>query len=233
MNLTKLINRIKQEHPDLRQDSKSPTFLLQFLGTVYGLMRQFGFSKKQSEHIYNNYIAMYQTSIKWCDKQIKKAFKRGYVVGAFNLRLHTPLLKQSVYKGSSNIPEVSQEIRTATNMLGGQSYGLLTIVAFAKFMRKVKRSKYRLQIIPVVTIYDSIYLMLPDDPKIVAWVNKWLIYYMLDITNTPELKHDIVKLETELELFYPSWAYPTAIPNGASVKEITQIIKKAKKDESK
>ena len=49
------INSIGTKYPKLRQDSKSPTFLLTYMGTYHGLMKQFGFSEFMARNIEDSY----------------------------------------------------------------------------------------------------------------------------------------------------------------------------------
>lgn len=44
----------------------------------------------------------------------------------------------------------------------------------------------------------------------------------------PELKHLKVKLEAQLEVFYPDWAHSIAIPNAATMEEIAEIAQKTR-----
>jgi len=222
-----LVKSVGDKYGDKRQKSKSPTFLLQFLGTIVGLIRKFGFTKKEAEEIFRNYKKLYKVSIAWTQKQIKKAHRRGYAIGAFNMRLLTPKLKQTVY-GSSNLPhEVQGEARTAGNMLSGQSYGLLTIRAFYRFMRTVLNSKYKLKISPIATIYDSIYVEADLDVDQIYFINKHLIKNMSRTDRCPELDHPTVKMSATLILHYPDWSHEIKIPNGASKKQIKKILKEA------
>ena len=225
-----LINSVEILFPELRQDSKSPTFLLQFYGTYIGLMRQFNFSEKEAKFIEKAFHKMYSVSENWTKKRIKKAHKDGYVTGAFNLRLHTPILKQTVYDSEYTPHEAQQEARSAGNMISGQSYGLLTLRAFAGFMNRVKKAKKDMEIVPWAEIYDAIYIETPMTVDYIYWVNKNLIPEMENISGCPELEHPVVKMGATLCIYYPDWSVETKIPNGASKKEIKEILKKLEKD---
>ena len=221
-----LINSIEDDHPKIRQNSKSPTFMLQFDGTFHGLMRKFGFSKKAAQKIEKAFLTMYAKSKEWTRKRIKKAHDKGFVVGAFNLRLKTPILEQTIYNISHTPNEAKSESRSAGNMISGQSYGLLTLRAFGQFMIKVRNhKKYRLAISPWSSIYDAIYLEIDNDAEQLHWINQNLVRDMVDIKGCEELEHPIVKMETILCLYYPTWADEIKIPNDATLKDIRKLLK--------
>ena len=225
-----IINSIEDIYTAKRQKGKSPTFLLQFDGTFYGLMRKFGFSKKVAKQIESKFLEMYKKSKAWTAKRIKKAHKDGYVTGAFNLRLKTPILKQTMWRSSLAPGETGVEARSAGNMISGQSYGILTLRAFGEFMKKVrKHKKYATRIAPWSSIYDAIYLEIDDDAEQVYWVNKQLVKEMINIDGCPELEHPKVKMKTVLAIYYPTWADEHKIPNDASLKDIKKIMKEMRK----
>lgn len=220
-----LINFVKDNYEAIRQDSKSPTFLLQFFGTLFGLMKIFGFSKKKATEIYDAYVGLYKVSIKWTLGKIKRAHKDGFIIGAFNLRLKTPILKQTAFQDNNAPSSAKSEARTAGNMVSGQSYGILTLRAFSNFMIKVRASKkWKYKIFPWATIYDSIYVEAPLTVDAVYYVNKNLIKCMADISHCPELEHPKIKMGADLILFYPTWDDYTKIPPNASKKEIKKIL---------
>lgn len=201
---------------------------MQFFGTIFGLIKKFGFSKLLSAHIFDSFQETYSVSIDWTKRQIKKAHKKGYVVGAYGLRLKTPLLKRTVY-GDTQVPYAAvSEFRTAANMLSGQSYGLMTINAFYEFMKIVyEHPEYKYKIRPVITIYDAIYIELDDDdPKQLKFVNDTLIRCMADISKLPELKHKDITMSSTLSLYAGTMATEVEIPNNASLKDIKKIMGK-------
>ena len=219
------INSIAEKYPDLRQASKSPTFLLTYMGTQKGLKKTFGFTQEESDKMYEAYHEMYKVSDEWVEDHIKEAQKTGYVELAFGLRLRTPILPQVVLESESVPFQAHKETKTAGNALG-QSYGLLNTRAANEFMQRVWDSPYRYDVMPTCQIHDSLYFMCRNRLDVLEWVNKNLIECM-QWNELPEIQHESVKLEAELELYYPSWADPIAIPNGASRKEIKGIINNA------
>lgn len=217
------INSIATKYPDIRSKSKGPTFSLTYQGTEHTLMNDLGFSKEDSLEIKNNYHDLYKVSDDWVQAKLDEAAKTGYVVTAFGLKVRTPLLSKSLRNSRHTPYEAQAEGRTAGNALG-QGYGLLNNRACNAFMKRVWASPYKLDILPVAMIHDAIYLIIRNNPKVVAWVNKELISAM-QWQELPELKHDTVKLGADLSLFYPTWAHELTISNTDS---IDQIIIKAK-----
>lgn len=212
------VNTIKKQYPELRQDSKAPTFLLTYGGTYHGMMSNLGWTEEKSKAIEKGYHDLYQVSDAYVQARLKQASTDGYVEVAFGLRVRTPLLKQVMF-GTRGMPyEAAAEGRTAGNALG-QSYGLLNNRAAVDFMRKVWASKYRLDIKPVALIHDAIYLLIRNDVEIVEWANRELIQSM-QWQELPEIQHPTVKLGAALDLFWPDWAHPTTLPNNADRETI-------------
>lgn len=218
------INQIKYLYKDIRDRSKTPTFLLTYLGTKFGLEKA-GFSAEESARIEEAYHTMYADSKEWTNQVLIKAAKVGYVELAFGLRLRTPLLAKSVMNSSYTMYEATQEARTAANAASGQSYGLLNNRAAIAFMKRVRASKWKYDIKPIALIHDAIYLSIKDDIECVKWVNDNLIEEM-QWQDLPELKHDIVKLGAELDVFYDGWHQPITLSNNSSIKEIESKIEK-------
>lgn len=220
----KSVNTIKKTHPELRQDSKAPTFALTYQGTAYTLMANLGWPEEKAKAVEANYHELYKVSDQYVQTRLEQASKDGYVEVAFGLRVRTPLLKQVIW--GSRIPyEAAAEGRTAGNALG-QSYGLLNNRAATAFMKKVWASEFRYDILPVALIHDAIYLLIRDDIRVVEWANKHLIQEMR-WQELPEIQHPTVKLGAALDLFYPDWAHPITLPNDATAEEIKQCCQKA------
>ena len=216
------INSIAEKYPHLRQKSKSPTFLLTYMGTAAGLKKTFGFTAKEAREIEENYHKLYKVSDDWVNEQLHIAQEKGYVELAFGLRLRTPILPQ-VILDSVTLPTVAhQEMKTAGNALG-QSYGLLNTRAANEFMRRVWSSPYRYDVLPICQIHDSLYFMVRNNLNCVTWVNKNLIECM-EWNELPELQHETVKLEAQMEIFYPTWATSLKIPKNAKRLQIKNLI---------
>jgi DNA polymerase-1 len=212
------INSIEVMYEALRQRSKGPTFALTYQGTYHTLVNNLGFSKDEAIEIEKNYHELYKVSDEWVQDKLLRASKDGYVTGAFGLRLRTPLLAKTILNTRSTPFEAQAEGRTAGNALG-QSYGLLNNRAANEFMAKVHKSAYRYSILPIAHIHDAQYYMVKADVDLICWLNTNLVDSM-SWQDLPEIEHDQVKLGASLEIYYPSMASKTTIPNNATKEEI-------------
>ena len=218
--IASVINNIKKDKGSVRQGAKSPYFLLNYKGCYIGLMNQFGFSEKKSKFIENSHKKLYKGYYKYVDSQLDQAKIDGYVTLAFGLKLRTP------YIADPKAPKfkVEQERRSAGNALF-QSYGMMTLRAFSRFMDRVWNHKeYRTQVFPVVTIYDSLYIDIPNDIDCLHWCNENLIECMKLMDGCPELVHPEISLGADLEVLYPSWNDKKTIPNNASKELILDLL---------
>lgn len=216
------INSIAKKYPKFRKKSKGITFAAQY-GATYHSFMDAGFSKEEALQIEKNYQEMYSTSVSWVNSKLIQASKDGFVTCAFGLRLRTPILKQVIF-GAAKMPyEASAEGRSAGNAVSGQSHSQLTMRAANEFLSRVYKSKYRLDIKLSCIIHDALYEDIPDNLEVVEWVNKHLIECMA-WDKLPELKHDIVKLSAELDVFKEGWHKPITLPNNATQEEIEELL---------
>lgn len=219
----KSINSIETQYPELRQESKTPTFALTYRGTWRTLVQNSGFTEEKAKKIEKEYHRLYAIADKWVMDRLIQASKDGYVTLAFGLLLRTPMLKQVIITSPDSMPyEANKEMKTAGNALG-QSYGLLNTRAANEFMERVWASKWNQDILPTAQIHDAQYYMIKNDIECVHWVNENLIECM-SWNELPELQHDTVKLGANLEIYYPTWADAIKIPNHATQTEITEIL---------
>jgi DNA polymerase-1 len=219
------INSIAKFYPDFRQKSKDPTFALTYQGTFRTLMKNCGFSLEIAKNIEQQYQQLYAVSIAWVNARLDQASITGYIVGAFGLRVRTPLLKQ-VVRGISKTPfEAEAEGRTAGNALG-QSYCLLNTRAGVEFNQKVRASEFKFDIKPSAHIHDAQYFVIRDDIDVLMFTNEHLVK-AVQWQDDPEIYHDQVKLGGELSIFYPHWGKEITLPNGATVETIREIVAKA------
>lgn len=222
-NSVESINSIEDKYPDLRQDSKAPTFLLTYGGTYHGLIKNCGFSEEVAKQIEDLYHQLYAHSDNVIAERIQKeAVELGYVKLAFGLKLRTPLLKKSVLGNRYTTYEAQAEARTAGNAMG-QSYGLLNNRAVVAFMHKVWKSKHRLRIMPVALIHDAIYLIIDDDIEVIEYANKHLTKEM-EWQELEEIYHDEVKLGGDLDIFYPNWSHGITLNRTATAHEIIKTV---------
>jgi DNA polymerase-1 len=189
-------------------------------------MKNCGFSEEVAKDIEKNYHELYEVADQWAADLIEKAKTCGYIPMAFGARIRTPLLKRSVVGTNVKMTYgATKEGRSAGNA-ATQSYCVLTLRALNEFMGRVWSSEYRYTVQPAITIYDSLYFMVPNSAKAVKWVNDNLIECMA-WDDLPELKHPVVKISSALDVFWPNWSNAIGIPVKASESTIKAICKDA------
>lgn len=227
VNTIKSINTIKKLYKAIREASKPITFMLTYGGTHHGLIQNLGFTKEYAIAVEDAYHALYVVSDEWVAERLVQATKDGYVTAAFGLRVRTPILAQTIL-GNKNTPyEASAEGRTAGNALG-QSYCMLNNRAGIEFQQLTLASDYAMDVRPSAHIHDAQYFLIRDNLGCVKWVNDNLVACM-KWQELPELKHDIVKLGGELDVFYPSWRYGITLPNNQTIDQIKSVCDKEMK----
>lgn len=217
-----VVNSIKHKYPKMRDDAKPIHFLLQYGGQWRGLMVNCGMPEQAAKDAESNYHELYKESDQWVQTKLDQAAIDGYVTLAFGLRLRTPILHKTILGSKFTPAQAAAESRSAGNAVSGQSYGLLNSRAGVEFHRRVLASPYRLDIHPIAEIHDALYYVISDRIEVVEWVNKNLIDCMR-WQELPELQHETIKLNSELDICYPTWANPITIPNNATGREIVSI----------
>ena len=216
------INSIADIYPDLRQQSKAPTFLLTYGGTHHGLVANIGMDLDEALQVETKYHELYVVSDEWVKSKIDQATIDGYITVAFGLRVRTPILGKSILNTKSTPYEAQAEGRTAGNALG-QSYGLLNNRAGIEFQERTLASDYSLDILPIAHIHDAQYFIIRDDVAVVKWFNDNLVECM-EWQELPEIQHDEVKLGGDMEIFHPSWADMFKLSNRMGIKDIRASI---------
>lgn len=212
------INSIESKYPELRQDSKAPTFAFTYQGTWMTCVNNLGWSKEKAKAVEASYHKLYQVSTKWVEDKLIQATKDGYVTVAFGLRVRTPILEQTLWNTSSTPYEAAAEGRTAGNALG-QSYCMLNNRAGIEFQQVTLASPYWNDVRPIAHIHDAQYFLIREDIAVLEWFNNELVRCM-QWQELEEIKHPTVKLGGDLEVYYPTWANKTSIPNDVSQEEI-------------
>ena len=218
------INSISEIYPELRQESKAPTFALTYGGQYHTLIKNCGFSKEKALSIEAKYHELYKESDTWVADKLKQASIDGYVTLAFGVRLRTPMLKQVIWDSSSMPYEASAEGRTAGNAVSGQSYGSLTMRAANELIQRLRLSPFKYDIKICAIIHDAVYFLVRNNIDAVHWLNINLIECM-QWQELPEIQHDQVKLGAELDLFYPSWKDKLTLANKLTKEEILKLCK--------
>lgn len=216
------INSIADKYPDLRQDSKAPTFLLTYGGTHHGLMNNCGFVALMAQQIELNYHELYRVSDEFVAAQIDGAVKNGYIEVAFGLRVRTPILSQVVLTKRHTPHAAMRESRTAGNAIG-QSWGLLNNRAASEFMKKVRKNPARRKNIRICCqIHDAQYYLVKDSDTVLHWLNGALTT-AVKWQQHSAISHPDVKLSGKVSIFYPNWAKEYSIPNDATIQDIHDI----------
>ena len=219
------VNSIKADFPDYRDKAKSPHFALQYGGSWKTLVVNCGFTEAEAKEMEANYHKLYAASDDWVSSKMDQASLDGYVTLAFGLRLRTPVLHKTILGSRFTPAQAAAESRSAGNAVSGQSYGLLNTRAGVEFYNRVINSPYRYEIHPIASIHDALYYVIENRVEVVEWVNTNLIDCMR-WQELPELQHDVIKLNSELDICYPTWADPITIPNNLSAQEIYKLCQK-------
>lgn len=220
-NSVESINSIEVLHPQLRQDSKAPTFLLTYQGTWVGMMKNCGFSEPKAKSIEANYHTMYHVSDAYVQAATNQAAKDGYLTVAFGLRIRTAIIHK-VVEGTHVTPYASHKERKTLGNAMGQSYGLLNNRSTVAFMKLVQNSKHVQDVFCISMIHDASYFLIRDDVEVIKFVNDNLIpemYWQED----PAIAHDEVKLGGNLEVCFKGWHDSKKVHNNATLEEI-QVI---------
>ena len=216
-----VINSIQDKYPELRQDSKGPTFALQYLGTEYTLHKKSGFPMDQAEAIYKAFHELYKVSAEFNEANQAFMEEHGYVECAFGLKLRTPIVAQCVLDNSKTPYEAQAEVRSANNAVT-QSWGMLLNRAMIATNALIEGSDYVFDIFPINMIHDAGYFLVRDTPEAVKFLNDTLIPEM-EWNDHDLIRSDDVPMGATLEVG-PSWDQMTAIPNNASTEEINDIL---------
>lgn len=218
-----ILSYAKKKYKPLRQESKKVSFALQYGGTEHTLVENCGFSKEEALKLLQNYKKLYAVSEQNKQYFINKATEEGYAIGAFGLRVRTPLLKQVLHDKRITPREAESEARTMSNARF-QSYCLLTTRAGVEFHKRTREEGYASKIIPINQIHDALYFLVKNDADTILWLNKWLVK-AVQWQDDPAIYHDKVKLGGNLSIFYPDWANEYEIPNECTKEQLFEICK--------
>jgi DNA polymerase-1 len=215
------INSIETKYPDLRQKSKGPTFALTYNGTWHTLVSNIGIPKDEAKEIEANYHELYKVSDKFTNKNIKFAEKNGYMKCAFGLRIKCPILARTLHDNSATPYASTAEARSANNAVT-QSWGMLINRALIATNKLLEASEFVYDIRPINTIHDAAYFLVRDTPEAVKFLNDTLIKEM-QWNAHPSIRSKDVSMGASLEIG-KSWDKQTSLPNGASIKQIKEIL---------
>jgi hypothetical protein len=159
--------------------------------------------------IYKNYHnVLYKDVSVYKEKLLNKARK--------NKRIHLGL---GCYLYTDN---VNKHERTLFNA-SCQYWSILTLLTIEKLYSEIEANNLTNSIEVIATIYDSIYLCVDRDSKVIKWLNDTIIPIMSKDFMTNQIVHN----ESEGEIS-DSWYDMLGIPNNASIEKIEEILNKIK-----
>ena len=215
------INSIAAKYPNLRKDSKPPTFAMQYGGTWHTLHKRAGFPVDQAKEIEKAYHELYAVSDEFAAKNKLLMEKDGFVECAFGLKLRTPIISQCVLGNSRTPYEAEGEARSANNAIT-QSWGMLLNRAMIATNKRIEDAGYGIRILPINMIHDAGYFLVEDSPECIKFLNDTLIEEMC--WNDDDLiRSTDVPMEASLEIGR-SWDKLTNLHNNATIKEITDVL---------
>lgn len=219
--LAGVINSIADKYPELRRQSKAPTFALQYMGTAYTLHKRAGFPMKQAKQIEKSFRELYKVSEDFNKRNQTFMEDTGYVQCAFGLKLRTPIVSQCVLGNSKTPREAEREARSANNAVT-QSWGMLLNRAMVATNKRIEEAGYSTDILPCNMIHDAGYFLVRDTPEHVEFLNNVLIEEM-EWQEDSAIKSDDVPMKASLEIG-KSWDKLTSLKNNATIQEVTDAI---------
>ena len=215
------INSIETKYPDLRRKSKGPTFALQYDGTWHTLHKRGGFPVDQAHAIEDSFRELYAVSEQFNAGNKKFMEANGYIECAFGLKLRTPIITKTILGNSKTPYEAEAEARSANNAVT-QSWGMLLNRAMIATNNRIEEDGYGLDILPCNMIHDAGYFLFRDDPEVIKYLNKVLIEEM-EWNDDDLIRSTDVPMAAQLEIG-KSWDAQHTLPNGATIKEIEDVI---------
>ena len=216
-----VINSIKEKYPDIRFDSKAPTFACQYQGTWITLHRQCGFTKKKAKEIEAAFHDLYTVSDEFNEQNREFMEQHGYVECAFGLKLRTPIISQCIMGNSKTPYEADKEARSANNAVT-QSWGMLLNRAMNATNKRIEEAGYGTRILPVNMIHDAGYFLVENNPECIKFLNDVLIEEMR-WNDDIKIKSKDVPMSASLDIGI-AWSDMTTLPNNATIEEITEYV---------
>lgn len=211
------INSIATKYPDLRFDSKAPTFALQYDGTWHTLHKRAGFPKDQAIAIEKAFHELYAVSVKFNEKNKKFMEEHGYVDCAFGLKLRTPIISQCILGNSRTPYEADAEARSANNAIT-QSWGMLLNRAMIATDKRIEAAGLGTYILPCNMIHDAGYFLVKNNPQYIKFLNDVLIKEM-EWNDDDMIRSTDVPMKAQLEIGR-SWDTLQPLKNKATIEEI-------------
>ena len=209
---------IKEEAPDLRQQSKTVTFGLQYGATFRSVAKSLSCSNERAEEIVASYHKLHGGVTAYYKKMTDFANKNGYYLIETGLKLRAP--------GLQSLDEhiVSATERSAENALI-QGFGMLTVRAMNKLQIAIEEAGMEDDITIIMNIHDAIYGYCTDDVKIIKWLNEKLVEVMVE----DFYEGQDIKLKAEMDIGY-SWKQQHTLDNNCSLEDIEEVLKACKEE---
>ena len=218
------MNSIAENYKQLRQDSKAPTFALNYGGTYMTLHSNCGLPMEQALSVEAGHKEMYKVLHSWSEDNKELMVKQGYILCAYGLKVRTPMLAKTLLNAKVTPTVVKAEFRSANNAVT-QSHGLMTTVAGTKFKELLDHSKYREDLLIINFIHDAVYLLIKEDVAVIQWVNETLIDCMVNAGDEQvKAGQHIVPIEANLEIG-KTWADQRELPNEMTDSYVRQTLK--------
>jgi DNA polymerase-1 len=215
------INSIADKYPELRRQSKAPTFALQYMGTAYTLHKRAGFPMEQAKQIEKSFRELYKVSEEFNAHNKRIMETNGYVKCAFGLKLRTPIVSQCVLGNSKTPYEADKEARSANNAIT-QSWGMLLNRAMNATNKRIEDSGYSTKILPCNMIHDAGYFLVKHEARYIQFLNDVLIQEM-QWNDDDLIRSTDVPMAASLELG-KSWDTLVPLHNHATQKEINDVF---------
>ena len=186
-------------------------------GTEHTVSRTLGISLDEAKVLVDRYKRLYKGIYEYYDKQTALAKKRGYYLTPYGLKVRAPEV---------NAPDETRAqsaIRTAQNTLF-QGTGAMTMIdSLNRFQQLIEKEKYDNDVILVITIHDSVYMFIKEDPKIIKWANENLIREMVKDL----FPNQLISNDAELDIGY-AWSHHETISKNATEEEIAETLARLK-----
>ena len=186
----------------IRFNSKAPTFKL-----AYGGYPDSSTGGVITQEIFDNYHnVLYPGITKYREKYVlPTAQKQGYLHLGLGCRIYT-----------DNAGDAIRTINNATV----QFWSILTMIAVNELNYRIKEAGLLEKMDVISTIYDSIYVDVDKDPKIIKWLNDNII----EVLCVDYLKNQVVPNAAEGEIGN-NFADLFKVKNNASVEDIKLVLK--------
>lgn len=207
-NFKKLVDDGDVSASKLRQESKGPTFGLAYGAFPPKIAATLKIPIEEAQNIFDNYHNVLYPGI--------TNYRENYV-------LPTAKEEGEIHLGlgfSLKTDDADRDIRTLANATC-QFWSILTALTINKMHQAIDAMGYQNKVKVVSTIYDSIYLEVIEDPKIIKWVNDNLIKFML----VDFMENQTIHNEAKSEIGY-DWANLVAIENNATIEEVKTALAK-------